>query len=209
MYLPFKFQRRMFEGLHVPVSIVATAGLYAWLRPWLACSRLARRLAARHYPTPRLLAVTTLLIVTFAAMSNLYFLAALGVTALGHSPQLYYSPDELAAIEWLGQHTSSKATVLSSYEVGGLIPARIGQRVYWGHWCETAFLSRKEADAAAIFAADTAQATRRALLEQYGIAYLIYGPRERALGDFEPARADYLTLVFTRPGVSLYRVSLP
>lgn len=204
MYLPFKFQRRMFEGLHVPVSIVATAGLYAWLRPWLACSRLARWLAARRYPTPRLLAVITFLLVAFAAMSNLYFLAALGAAAFERSPQLYYSPDEVAAIEWLGQHTSSQATVLSSYEVGGLIPARIGQRVYWGHWCETAFLSRKQADAAAIFAADTAQATRRALLEQYGIAYLFYGPREQALGDFDPASSPLLESAFTDGDVSIY-----
>jgi hypothetical protein len=206
MYLPFKFQRRMFEGLHVPVSIVATAGLYAWLRPWLACSRLACWLAARRYPTPRLLAMTTFLIVTLATVSNLYFLAALGAVALEHSPRLYYSPDEITAIEWLVQHTSSKATVLSSYEVGGLIPARIGHRVYWGHWCETASLGQKETDAAAIFAADTDQATRRALLAQYGIAYLFYGPREQALGDFAPANSPLLESTFTSGNVSIYRV---
>jgi hypothetical protein len=206
MYLPFKFQRRMFEGLHVPVSIVATAGLYAWLRPCLACSQLARWLAARRYPTPRLLAMTTFLIVTLATVSNLYFLAALGAVALEHSPRLYYSPDEIAAIEWLGQHTSSKVTVLSSYEVGGLIPARIGHRVYWGHWCETAFLWQKETDAAAIFAADTDQATRRALLAQYGIAYLFYGPREQALGDFAPANSPLLESIFTSGNVSIYKV---
>jgi hypothetical protein len=206
MYLPFKFQRRMVEGLQVPVSIVATAGLYAWLRPWLACSRLARWLAARRYPTPRLLAVITFLLVAFAAMSNLYFLAALGAAALERSPQLYYSPDEIAAIEWLGQHTSSKATVLSSYEVGGLIPARIGHPVYWGHWCETAFLPQKEADAVTIFAADTDQATRHALLAQYGIAYLFYGPRERALGDFNPEDKPYLMRIFSNSEVSIYRV---
>lgn len=206
MYLPFKFQRRMFEGLHVPVSIVATAGLYAWLRPRLACSRLACWLAARHYPVPRLLAVTTFLVVTFAAISNLYSLAALGVATLEHSPELYYSPDEIAAIGWLGQHTSSQATVLSSYEVGGLIPARIGHRAYWGHWCETAFLSQKETDAATIFAADTDQTTRRALLAQYGIAYLFYGPREQALGDFVPASSPLLESVFVDGDVSIYRV---
>ena len=206
MYLPFPFQRRMFEGLHVPVSIVATAGLYAWLRPWLAGSRLARWLAARHYPPRRLLSVTTFLLVTLAAMSNLYFLAALGVAMLGHSPELYYSPDEMAAIEWLRQHTSPQATVLSSYPVGGLIPARIGHRVYWGHWCETAFLARKKADAAIIFAADTDQATRRALLTHYGVAYVFYGPREQALGDFDPANSPWLELALAHGDVSIYRV---
>lgn len=206
MYLPFPFQRRLFEGLHVPVSIAATAGLHAWLRPWLADSRLARWLAARHYPPRRLLSVTTFLVVTLATISNLYFLAALGVAAMGHSPELYYSPAEMAAIEWLGQHTSPQATVLSSYQVGGVIPARIGHRVYWGHWCETAFLAQKKADAAAIFAADTDQATRHALLARYGIAYLFYGPREQALGDFDPANSPWLELVFASGDVRIYKV---
>jgi uncharacterized membrane protein len=149
------------------------------------------------------------LIVALAAMSNLAFVTA-GLTFLAatRAPSLFLPADLFVAMDWLGANTSWQETVLSGYTVGDLIPARIGHRVVMGHESETLDFETKQAAVAHFFAATTSDDERLGLLEQYRVAYVFHGPYEQALGGFDPAKADYLTLVFTRNDVSVYRVNL-
>ena len=124
-------------------------------------------------------------------------------------PALFWDAGLLAGVDWLGQNTTWDETVLSSFEVGGLIPARIGHRVVLGHVIETKDPEEKRRATARFFAAATSDDERRGLLAQYGIAYVFYGPSERGLGDFDPAQAGYLTQVYTNRNVSIYRVTPP
>jgi uncharacterized membrane protein len=90
--------------------------------------------------------------------------------------------------------------------VGNYIPARIGHRVFWGHWNLTIDFVAKRRLAEAFFQVETDDTARRELLQTYGIAYLFYGPRERDLGDFNPEDKPYLIKTFSNSEFSIYRV---
>ena len=206
LYAPivFNLQRRMIEGVQVPLAILAATGLVDGLLPAVQRSRLAGWLARRGYRRPRFGRLVALLTLALTTPSTLYLLLSLtlGVTS-GYGP-LYTSQAEMAAVRWLGEHGAPTDTVLSSYEIGGLIPAWSGRRVFWGHWAETIDLAHKRVEAEAFYSSD--EFDRPAFLARYDIAYVFHGPRERALGGFDPAAAPYLEPVFRQGDVTLYRV---
>lgn len=206
-YSPLLLQRRMVEGLHVPLCILATLGLFRYVLPSVHRSRLAKWLAGTvHYPRQRfrLLVLNLLLAATFP--SNVFLLASASLAAWQHQPSFFYLRAENEAIDWLGAHTRWTDTVLAAFPVGNHIPARIGHRVFWGHWIETVDYASKKQSAEAFFQGETGDAARKELLQTYGIAYLFYGPQERALGDFNPEDKPYLMKTFDNSKVSIYQV---
>lgn len=208
LYTPllFNLQRRMIEGIHVPLSILAAIGLRHGFLPALQRSALAVWVARLGYPRHRLgwlagrgtLALTTL--------STWYLLVSLSMAAAGGAGDLHHTQSEVTAVAWLGDHTSPDAIVLSSYAIGGYIPAQTGHRVFWGHWAESIHLSEKRKQVEAFYAA-TETFDRRDFLSRYDIGYVFHGPREHELGDFDPAAAPYLEPEFQAGEVMIYRVT--
>lgn len=207
LYTPliFHVQRRMIEGVHVPLCILAAVGLNRGLLPAVQRSRPARWLAGRGYPRPRLWWLLGRLALALTTPSTWYLLISLSLAAAGGYRPLYHTRCEVAAVLWLGEHTQPRDTVLSSYEMGGYIPARIGHRVFWGHWTESVHLPQKQAEAQAFYS-DSETVDRREFLARYGIAYVFYGPREREMGSFDLAATPYLEPAFQQGDVVIYRV---
>ena len=94
---------------------------------------------------------------------------------------------------------------LASYEIGGYIPAYTGRRTFMGHWTETLHLPEKRMQAEHFFGS-ASHSERREMLTAFGIDYLFFGPRERAMGAFDPGSAGYLTPVFKEGEAVLYTV---
>jgi energy-converting hydrogenase Eha subunit C len=201
VYLPWNLQRRFLEGIQVPLGLLAGVGLAEGLLPQTPQVEGDRPARWRWS--------TLALALALMAMSNLYMTTGLTMAAAMRPPALFWDAGLLAGVDWLGQNTTWDATVLSSFEVGSLIPARIGHRVVLGHGIETKDPEEKQRATARFFAAATSDDERRGLLARYGIAYVFYGPFERELGDFDPAQASYLTQVYTNRNVSIYRVTPP
>jgi hypothetical protein len=206
-YAPFALQRRMVEGLHVPLCVLAAVGLLEFLLPRALASEWLTRFARwRGYRTDGLhrFLVFSVIVATFP--SNLYLLVSASSIALRHDPGLFYERHEVEAIDWLKDNTRRSDPVLASHKTGRLIPARAGNTVFMGHTIETVQFERKIELAASFFQADTSDDSRRALLIEYGIRYVFHGPRERQLGDFDPSRSDYLTPAYSNPAVTIYSV---
>jgi len=191
-HLPWNLQRRFLEGVQVPLGVLAGVGLAEGL--WPPGRGQARR---------RWLAQAT--VVVLAATSNLYLTAALTLAA-GRSPGPFWPADVLAGVDWLGENTSWEETVLAGFEVGNLIPARIGHRVVLGHWMETVDYEGKQAAVDRFFSSATPEEERLALLSGWEVGWVFYGPEERALGDFDPAESAYLEPAFRRGEATVYRV---
>jgi len=197
-HLPWNLQRRFLEGVQVPLGMLAGVGLTERLLP--EGGQKLRRLG-------RLLIVA--LVVALAAMSNLQLTTRLTLAAASLSaPVAFWPADLLAGIDWLGDNSGWDETVLSAFEVGNLIPARIGHRVVLGHGMETVDYDAKREAVARFYAARTTDAERRALVETWGVAYVVHGAEERALGDFDPDLAAWLELAFRSGEVAIYRVTL-
>ncbi len=191
IHLPWNLQRRFLEGVQVPLGILAAIGL-GHLKGRMASVRVGKQLQAS--------------VVGLAAVGHLYMTAGLALGATNRQPSLYWSQDVLAAVDWLGDHTTWEQTVLAAPETGSLIPAHIGHRVVVGHKMETVDYDNKLAAISDFYDMETSNAVRAALLENWGVSYVFYGPHERALGGFSPKQTDSLTRVFSRDGVFVYEV---
>ena len=80
-------------------------------------------------------------------------------------------------------------------------------RVFVGHGPETVGSDQKQQLASQFFKAETDDQWRRALLAEYNIRYLYFGPNERTLGDFSPDKASYLTQKYDNGSVQIYEVT--
>jgi hypothetical protein len=209
VYAPLKQQRRMVEGVHIPLSVLATMGLYSWYLPRLEQSKIVKRLVTlrqKAYSPRRMRNFIIFVVLVLTVPSNLYILASLTATVVQHPYPFFHERAENEAIDWLASETEYGDTVLTAYGTGSYIPARIDHRVFVGYWAETADFDTKLNIVDRFFRVGTPDTWRIQTLEQYGIAYVYSGPRERILGDFDPGRVDYLTPAFSNDLVSIYRV---
>ena len=204
-YLPWGLQRRFAEGVHVGLCALAGYGLVDGLMPVLArpLGRMARLLRRSQR---RLHWLARALVVVLAAISNLYLVSGYTLAAATRHPAFFHTADELAAAGWLAAHSGWDETVLAAYETGNWIAGTVGHRVVLGHWAETVDCEAKREGVAAFYGADLTDAQRRGLLGQWGVRYVYFGPRERALGGFESAADPYLEPVFSRGDVTIYRL---
>jgi hypothetical protein len=209
LYAPLGIQRRMLTGVQVPLGVLGAVGLAGHVLPAVRRSRLACWLRDRaSYPPRRFRLLAFNLIVVLVLPSNLYLWAStLAAARFGH-PELFHAATENEVLDWLGEVSGPSDTILASYAIGNYIPARIGRRVFLGHWDETMNFSQKKEWVAAFFRADTSDAARRNLLLEYRIAYVYWGPAERKLGGFQPDSAPYLSRAFGNATAVVYRVVL-
>ena len=187
VYLPFNPQRRMIVAAQVPLALLAATGMVTW------------------FPKRRLVLVA---FVVVASLSNLLLVFGnLGPIRQRTAP-IYRPADEIAVLEWLNVHSEPGESVLASFEVGNVIPAWTDLHVFTGHGPETMHKAEKTVALRRFFDANTGDAWRQSLLRDYGLDYAFYGPDERSLGGWDPASADYLTLLYGSREYALYRVSL-
>ena len=214
LYAPsvFPVQRRVIEGSGVALCLLAVPGLTHYVLPWgerlerhvrgwIGCNPIARKERTSLGKWLRVL------LVALTLPSTLVVITSAGLAAAAGHPDTVVSRAELAAVEWLAEHSQPDETVLASYELSGFIAARSGRRVFMGHWAETVNVQQKRA-AAMRFYGSADDAERKALLRDYGIHYVVHGPRERAIGAFDPARVAYLQPVFRSQDLTVYRVTL-
>jgi len=190
LYLPIPLQRRFLDGYQAPVTAVGAVGLV-----WLA-GRLRKG---------RVLASATLLLLL--ALTNLFLVLGGLLVVSGREAPIFHAGSQQAAFGWLAQQPPA-GVVLAAYQSGNLLPAYAPVRVFVGHGPETVRSDEKRQQLRKFFATQTSQAWRRELLATYRVDYLFYGPRERALGGFEPARAPYLQPVYNNETVQIYRVTI-
>ncbi|MDO8670927.1 MAG: hypothetical protein Q7O66_05785, partial [Dehalococcoidia bacterium] len=178
---------RMSAGLHVPLSMLALVGFYAYI-------------------SPRLKGLLPIIIMALAP-SNLFLLIFALVGASTYPYPLYLMDGEVASFRWLSQNTDVNETLLASEMTGNIIPALAGNRVFYGHPFETIRAKEKRSLLLRFFAGEMYEQEERSFLAEYGIAYIYYGQSEREPGSFDPANRQYLQRVFANSGVAIYRVS--
>jgi hypothetical protein len=194
IYLPFNLQRRLVEGVQVPLSLLAAIGL--------------TKTTGAHSRNPGLrtrLAVSIVLVVLLP--TNVIMIAGNSMALRGQPAPVFRDAEEVAALNWLGRRVESKDVVLASYRTGNYLPARVGARAFLGHGPESANVEQKRALVARFFREATDNAWRRQLLTEYGVDYVFWGPRERDLGAFQPSGVDYLQPVYGQNGYFVFEVA--
>ncbi|RMF77288.1 MAG: hypothetical protein D6737_18170 [Chloroflexi bacterium] len=194
VYLPINVQRRMAEGVLVPLAILAAAG--------------ARLLAVQWSKPNRRTQWRRIRVITFAIVlpSSLLILAGSTLTTLTAKPPLFRPTAEVRAFAWLNQHAQPGEVVLSTKETGNVIPAWTNLRVYVGHGPETLFSDQREPQADRFFAGELSAEEREAMLNESGVDYIFYGPAERALSDANLALLNDYDLIYNQGDYQIYTV---
>ncbi len=213
LYLPVSFQRKLIEGLHLPLCLLAAVALV----------EVHQRLAARVS-----FALILLVFLLLTVPSNVLFLADCfdhlsvnNVDLLRYlMPPAYLSQAEKTALSWLAANAPDGAIVLSSSLTGSHIPAHTPCRVVAGHWSETLDFGVMLRLVGYFYWPGQEPAVRRQILQRTGADFVYYGPQEQLLqqgmaagGQFKPdapwdpsVGLPELKLAFVGDGLQIYRV---
>lgn len=163
IYFPFPLQRRFMLGFYIPVAVLAVYGI----------DFIQNRLPQ----TSRWLGPLTL---GLSLPTNILLIIMAMMGIFTHVPTLYLSQDEANAFDWIAANTPANAVILSSPQMGLLIPAETGRRVLYGHPFETVNASQEEARVRAFYQTNGKPGV--VMFQNRGVGYVMVGPRENALG---------------------------
>ena len=227
-YLPVAFQRKMLQGEHIPIAILAGIGA-AWIFSKLRAS------------TPQFRTVCQVALLVVCSLTNVRFLlrdvknASADLVQTGQQ-RPYLTSGELDALHWVKQHTPINAAVQplpwvkllttpsgdtklapSDMTDACFLPGITGRRVYCGHWGETPNYGGKLARIVRFSLPTTTDAERIAMLKMMRVHYLIFTQKGRddtsavqlapMFKGLIPLPA-YLHLVYTNADADVYQVDL-
>lgn len=145
-------RRRFFDGLYLPLVVLAARGMYEVLVPRLG-TRGGRLLPFAY--------------VAFASIGSFFLLLAPMLFATNHVYTL--STDEVGALDWLGAHP--QGIVLSEARMGLYVPAYSPDPVYVGQYSETYLYPAKAREARAVLSGEQDAA---AFAASHGVRYLLW-----------------------------------
>jgi hypothetical protein len=196
LYSPVSFQRRLVEGVQLPLSIAAS----------VAVLYISNRILRRHrkYRSAFLICVVALL-----SLTNLGFIAgeiAVAASRAAIDPRRYVSADLIESFQWLRANSEPGAVLFTSYLTGNLAPSMTGRRVFLGHYGQTARSGEKGANVTEFYSGKLNDIEARELFNDHNVRYVIYGPFERAISEnFAPPR--WLRLAHHAGDVQVYEVA--
>lgn len=201
-YFPISVQRRLLEGVIVPLSLLAAIGLAGWAR-----HGRAGRIAAGGMIALSSLSVILLLTGSLASLTN-------------PAAPLFRPAAETAALNWLNAHAPPGAVALGAFDTGNVLPAFTHLRPFTGHGPETIAAEEKRQMAEAFYRGELSAGDQAALLAgpclrpdvlpcSDPIDYVLFGPLEQALTgvDQSGAWAAGLTPIYDKDGYRIYQVN--
>lgn len=192
LFLPFQFQRRMLNGAHIPLALLATLGVKVLYERW------------RDRRFMVMTGAWMLLLGLFG--STFYLIGEQAIFVAERKFPLYVSRDTADAIFWLRDATPRDAVILAAPLNGNLIPALSARRVYAGHGHQTVESLQKRAFLYRWFFTEKSNdRVREFFFRNEGITYLLWTPLERQLGDFHPEEKPYLREVYRNGDVRVYQ----
>jgi hypothetical protein len=204
-YLPVNVQRRLLEGMVVPLTILATLGIWRLVGEKSSGGGIDWRWRLRQ------IAAGTL-VMSMTPSLAIVLIGGAVIAGEGRWP-ISHSADELAALRWLELNTPAGSVVLSSPESGNLLPAYASVRAYVGHGPETLYAEAKKERVKAFFGGGMTDDQRRDLLSEIDARAVWVGPPERErlcqeAGCFDPGALG-LREAFRRGDYVIYEASQP
>ena len=200
IYLPgaiFPFARRMIEGLHLPLCLLAACGLMEVTRRLKISVSMQRVLAAFAVALTAISSLQFLAWTLSNAQSNNLWNAVPGDVSQFREaalvPPLYISPGDFAALNFLNANQENRdRAVLTLPQLGNYVPQKTGRTVYVGHWAETLNFwdektrTGKLAQAQRFYGGKMSAEEARNFLHDNNIGFVILGFYEKRRGSSLP-----------------------
>lgn len=196
IYSPVNFQRRMAEGMYIPLAILAVYGMCYLIDLW-----------KRHAGGFIKQSVLIMFAVIFFPMTN-FQIAGQDIYSYQTKKTLpyYLTAGEVESLTWLREHTPPETVIMSSKYFGNFIPAYTLRYVYIGHGPQTLDLWRKLDEMVAFYSGDWSPSVQKDFLHRNGIDYVVVGQMERELGATGFEQKDFLETVSANDDMQVYRV---
>jgi hypothetical protein len=190
-YAPYNLQRRLPDGVWIALVALGMIGISMW-------SIKDRRIRWAG-----------LLMVMLVIPSSILLLLGALTSATQLETPVFQSQEQVAAFNWINEHLESDAVVLAAYETGNPLPAWAYVRVPAGHGPESVKLGEVLPEIEDFYSTQSGwtEQDRGNMISTMGVTAVFHGPNERALGDWEPAEAPYLTEVYRLKDFAVYLVS--
>ncbi len=193
IYLPIPWQRRMLQGLQIPLMILFVGWLYNFFSSNIKIKKINKYIGVG------------LLILFFLIPSSIYNVARDAVYYVDGEEHFYYSADLYKGMIWLKNNTKQDARIFCGPKVGNYIPGVAGRRVYASHGVETAYYEAKTGLIWIFFVNNRQDEKKYFWLKNNGITHIFYSEQERSVGSYNPYNKDYLELVFQNEEVSIFK----
>jgi hypothetical protein len=195
IHLPFRFQRRMMGGMQFPLAALSCTALAVTIVPLIA--RAFRRWRSALDPLGMRVLTLALLLAPLNVVTPCYLQQEQWRQVRKLRYPSWLRAEEFEALGALDMIAPDGAKAIASYEIGNFVPPLAGIGTYIGHPALTVDSKSKGADVVRFFAGGTEDDTwRQELLRRWGIEYVLYTQRERALGSFDPSTRPWLREVF-------------
>jgi hypothetical protein len=196
-YLPFKFNRRLILGFHIPLALLATLGIFQYVIPWLKNKIFLRKV------NPALLMMSIFLLTIPTNIRYMYD-DIYWTKKIPENYNLY--DDDLEALKWIDKNIPSEETILASFTIGVYIPGWTGNKVYAGHYDQTVNSHEKLAKIRYFFGSNTPLSYRINLINESKAKYIYYGPFEKKIGNIDFDNMNFLEKIYQNKNVSVYKV---
>lgn len=197
LYFPIYFQRRLSEGLFVPLGILAGLAIFAWAGK---LKKNDRAIPVRQYSL-------IIFLLIFLPLTN-FQLISQDIQDYHQQKDLpyYLYTDEERAMFWLRDNAKENEIIFSSFYMGNFIPAYSGRRVWIGHSPQTADLENKLVLNDWFWKDNLSTQEKELFLRNNKISYLYYGRKEKEIGSYDPDTQSYLNKVFSTSQAGIYKV---
>jgi hypothetical protein len=193
---PLSFERKMIEGMHWPLCLLAAVGL-VWILERLNYSAVQKAIAG--------------IVIIINCISSFQFVGWCLGNAQDNNrsranvlmPPLYISDGDQAAMQYLKLQGDQTKAVLCLTFIGNYIPGQTGMTAYLGHWAETIDYQNKLSETLKFYTLKMTRKEARDWLEKNHIGYVLMGSYEHQLGAVLPLP---LKQVFDKDGAVIYKV---
>ena len=188
-YAPFNLQRRLPEGIWVALIALAVIGLKDWLEDKVKIERWVGRS-----------------LLSFGLLSSL-ILVTVGIdVAIRPKEPAFRKHEEVEVFKWLNIEAEPNSVVLATFHTGNALPAWAPVRVVIGHGPESVNLEELKLQVDAFYGELMTDPERLQFIRSHDVQYVWYGPQEKVLGLWNPARSDFLTLAYSYADYKVYRI---
>lgn len=184
-YMPYNLQRRLLEGVFVFWTIATFIGIMNLQQKWT---------------TPAVLLLSNALIPTIVIIIG-------SVISIWHPRQpLYIDNEKRAVFEEFNTIQENNSVVLASYENSNLLPSWSPVFTLIGHGPESANLGELKQRIEAFYNGSSSDESRKALISEFNISYIIYGPEEMTLGDWDPNSFSGLKTIISQGMYQVFQI---
>jgi len=195
IYLPFPLQRRLTEGLHLIVCLVASEGIF------LIWQKIKEKKIFVFLKNGFLLCCLFLI---FFTPSNIFVVAREMV--FFHYPDFALPQETITAMTWLKDNSPQDTKVLSVTDLYlyNLIPAFSVRKVFVGHGCETAYYEEKIKMVDWFFNTNIYDEQKRNFLKENDLSHVFMFKKENYA--FKADKKEYLSPVYENDLINIYQV---